>query len=243
MKLATLPELASRRAAIAAALVVLGAAPPQPLFATQADKVDTETGKLVLNNPPTIDVKAAPPKVTSRCFLDVVIGSSPPSRLEIDLYGEVAPRAAENFRALCTGEKGFGYAGSSFYKILRGIALQGGDVDGKGAGRSIYGEPFPHDNYSIMHNTAGIVSMVNSGVGGSSGTSDSRFLIQPNDDSGFLDGRYEAFGRVTSGLGVVQRLNDVPVSGTKQIPQEKVKIVAAGEIALPPPPPPPTEGS
>ena len=52
MKLATLPELASRRAAIAAALVVLGAAPPQPLFATQADKVDTETGKLVLNNPP-----------------------------------------------------------------------------------------------------------------------------------------------------------------------------------------------
>ena len=244
MKLAVVPEIASRRAAIAAALVVLGAAPPRPLSATQADKVDTETGKLVLNNPPTIDVKAAPPKVTSRCFLDVAIGSDPrPSRLEIDLYGEVAPRAAENFRALCTGEKGFGYAGSSFYKILRGIALQGGDVDGKGAGRSIYGEPFAHDNYSIMHNKAGIISMVNSGVGGSSGTSDSRFLIQPNDDSGFLDGRYEAFGRVTSGLGVVQRLNDVPVSGTKQIPQEKVKIVAAGEIALAPPPPPPTEGS
>ena len=94
-----------------------------------------------------------------------------------------------------------------------------------------------------MHNTAGIVSMVNSGVGGSSGTSDSRFLIQPNDDSGFLDGRYEAFGRVTSGLGVVQRLNDVPVSGTKQIPQEKVKIVAAGEIKLAPPPTTTTEGS
>ena len=85
MKLAVVPELASRRAAIAAALVVLGAAPPRPLSATQADKVDTETGKLVLNNPPTIDVKAAPPKVTSHCFLDVVIGDSPPSRLEIDL--------------------------------------------------------------------------------------------------------------------------------------------------------------
>ena len=84
-----------------------------------------------------------------------------------------------------------------------------GDVDGKGAGRSIYGEPFPHDNYSIMHNTAGIVSMVNSGVGGSSGTSDSRFLIQPIDDAGFLDGRYEAFGRVVAGLEVVRKIEAV----------------------------------
>ena len=152
---------------------------------------------------------------SGRCWC-AVRGSGPPrsdgepaGRIEMTLFAKVYPKTAENFRALCTGEKGFGYAGTSFYKVLQGLAVQGGDVSGKGEGRSIYGEPFAHDNYSIMHNKAGIISMVNSGVGGSSGTSDSRFLIQPNDDSGFLDGRYEAFGRVTSGLGVVQRLNDV----------------------------------
>ena len=85
-----------------------------------------------------------------------------------------------------------------------------------------------------MHNRAGIVSMVNSGVGGSSGTSDSRFLIQPNDDSGFLDGRYEAFGRVTSGMNVVRLIDAVRVAGTKSAPisENRVTIDAAGELQL-----------
>jgi len=113
--------------------------------------------------------------VTARCYLDVSIGGAPAERLDIELYGELAPMAAENFRCLCTGEKGFGYVGSSFYKVLQGLAVQGGDVDGNGLGRSIYGPSFVHDNYSIMHNTAGLVSMVNTGVGGASGASDSRF--------------------------------------------------------------------
>lgn len=71
--------------------------------------------------------------------------------------------------------------------------------------------------------------MVNSGVGGSSGTSDSRFLIQPIDDAGFLDGRYEAFGRITNGLGVVRRIEAVPTGGNKRAPKEKIVIDAAGE--------------
>lgn len=195
-----------------------------------AEKVG-EDGKLVLTDETaaTIDVKVDAPKVTSRCYLDVSIGGEPARRLDIELYGEVAPKAAENFRCLCTGEKGFGYAGSSFYKILEGLAVQGGDVDGKGEGHSIYGEPFAHDNYLLRHNVAGLVSMVNSGVGGSSGKSDSRFLIQPNDDAGYLDGRYEAFGRVYGGLEVVRRLNAVRVGGNKKVPQEKILIEAAGE--------------
>ena len=143
---------ASSRRAIASALVALTCtSPPWRLaaHASTADRVDTATGKLVLNSPPTINVREDKPKVTSRCFLEVSIGGVPAGRLDIELYGEVAPKAAENFRALCTGEKGFGYAGSSFYKLVDGVALQGGDVSGKGEGKSIYGEPFAHDNYAI----------------------------------------------------------------------------------------------
>ena len=107
--------------------------------------------------------------------------------------------------------------------------MQGGDVSGKGEGKSIYGEPFAHDGYDIMHNVAGLVSMVNSGVGGSSGKSDSRFLIQPIDDAGFLDGRYEAFGRVYGGLDVVRKIDAVRVGGNKKAPVERVSIDAAGQ--------------
>ena len=81
--------------------------------------------------------------------------------------------------------------------------------------------------------------MVNSGVGGSSGTSDSRFLIQPINDAGFLDGRYEAFGLVYSGIDLVKRIEGVRTGGNKRAPTEKISIVAAGEYPPPPPPPPP----
>ena len=142
-----LPATVTRRAL--ASLFALSCSPPalrRAHAATQADRVDTTTGKLILNQPPTIDVRVAPPAVTSRCFLDVSIGGAPAERLEVELYGNIAPKAAENFRCLCTGEKGFGYAGSSFYKLVDGLALQGGDVSGNGEGKSIYGEPFEHDN-------------------------------------------------------------------------------------------------
>jgi len=224
----TLPRR-SFAAATILALTAIGKPPAAP--AATADRVDTQTGKLILLNPPTIDMRTAPPKVTSRCYLDVSIGGQRAGRLDIELYGDVAPKAAENFRALCTGEKGFGYAGSSFFKVLQGLAVQGGDVSGNGEGRSIYGPSFAHDGYDIMHNTVGLVSMVNTGVGGSSGVSDSRFLIQPVADAGYLDGRYEAFGRVYSGLDVLARIDAVRVGGNKKKPIDPVRIDAAGEYA------------
>ena len=128
-----------------------------------------------------------------------------------------------------------------FTRYSRAWQVQGGDVSGKGEGKSIYGEPFAHDNYSIMHNTAGLISMVNSGVGGYSGTSDSRFLIQPIDDAGFLDGRYEAFGRVTNGLSLVRQIDAAKVGGNKKAPVEKIVITGAGQYPPPPPPAPPPE--
>ncbi|EOD39827.1 putative cyclophilin type peptidyl-prolyl cis-trans isomerase [Emiliania huxleyi CCMP1516] len=207
-------------------------------------------GQIVLDEErrPTIDVLASPPAITSRCFLDVSIGGRPAGKIVIELWGEVAPRAVENFRALCTGEKGYGYAGSSFYTVLSGLTVQGGQIAGgpySGSGPSYAGPTFAHDNYAIRHNTAGLVSMVNSGKGGGSGQSDSRFLIQlaPSwalprpttfffwaGDAGFLDGRYEAFGRVAEGMEVVRKLEAVPVSGTKNRPLEPCSIDAAGEL-------------
>jgi len=228
----TLHGAVSRRALLGASTMAASGVFGRPgrSSAVVAERVG-EDGRLVLSDSTaaTISVKEAQPKITSRCFLDISIGGTRAGRLDIELYGEVAPKAAENFRALCTGEKGFGYQGSSFFKILEGLALQGGDIDGKGLGHSIYGPSFPHDNYAIAHNVAGLLSMVNTGVGGSSGTSDSRFLIQPIDDAGFLDGRYEAFGRVYQGMDVIQKINAVRVGGNKKVPVDKVSIDAAGE--------------
>jgi len=243
-----LTPAASRRAAVGAAVAAATQRCLPPRRAIAAPATDGSTrggasvvgkvgpdGQIVLDEErrPTIDVLASPPAVTSRCFLEVSIGGRPAGKIVIELWGEVAPRAVENFRALCTGEKGYGYAGSSFYTVLSGLTVQGGQIAGgpySGSGPSYAGPTFAHDNYAIRHNTAGLVSMVNSGKGGGSGQSDSRFLIQLVGDAGFLDGRYEAFGRVAEGMEVVRKLEAVPVSGTKNRPLEPCSIDAAGEL-------------
>lgn len=86
------------------------------------------------------------------------------------------------------------------------------------------------DNYFIKHNVAGLVSMVNTGKGGYSNVSDSRFLIQLPDDAGFLDGRYEAFGRVTSGMDVVRKIEAVKVVQPRNSPVDKITIDACGQL-------------
>jgi len=236
----------SRRSAVGAAVATF--VPPLLPALAEADgstrggavvvgKVGPD-GKIVLeeSKTPTIDVLTASPVVTAQCFLDVSIGGTAAGRIVIDLYGEIAPNAAETFRALCTGEKGYGYSGSSFYTVLSGLTVQAGQISGgpySGSGPSYTGPTFAHDNYSIKHNAEGLVSFVNSGKGGNSGQSDSRFFIQLPSDAGFLDGRYEAFGRVSSGIEVVRKIEQVPVSGTKNKPLEAVSIDAAGELAKP----------
>jgi len=191
-----------------------------------------EDGRIVLANPPTIDLNRDILKVTSRCYFDVSIGGASAQRITIDLYGEICPRAAENFRALCTGEKGFGYAGSRFFRVVSGLTLQGGDILGPDSrkARSVYGDAFEHDNYKIAHSVSGLVSMSNAGVGGSSSVSDSRFLIQLPQDGAFLDGRYEAFARVSGGMDVLQAIERVRVTGTKNAPVDPVTIVQSGEL-------------
>jgi peptidylprolyl isomerase len=103
-------------------------------------------------------------------FFDITVGGSAKGRIEMELYTQIVPKTAENFRCLCTGEKGLGkrsskllhYKNSPFHRVIPGFMCQGGDItrhNGTG-GESIYGEKFADENFSLKHTGPGILSMV-----------------------------------------------------------------------------------
>ena len=171
----------------------------------------------------------ANPKV----FFDITIGDAPAGRLVFELFADVTPKTAENFRALCTGEKGKGqsgkalhFKGSSFHRIIPDFMCQGGDFTrGNGTGgESIYGAKFADENFTKKHTGPGILSMANAGPN----TNGSQFFICTM-ATPWLDGKHVVFGNVTDGLDVVKKMEAVGSRGGT--PSKVVKIADSGELS------------
>ncbi|KAL0482759.1 peptidyl-prolyl cis-trans isomerase B [Acrasis kona] len=162
--------------------------------------------------------------VTHNMFLDVSVGDKPLGRIHVGLFGNVVPKTAENFRALATGEKGFGLKGTKFHRVIRNFMIQGGDVtknDGTG-GKSIYGDYFEDENFKIKH-FIGCLSMANAG----NNTNNSQFFITTADTK-HLDGKHVVFGRVVKGWDVVKRIENIRTK--KDVPVADIIISNSGVV-------------
>jgi len=171
-----------------------------------------------------------------RCFMDLQIGGRRAGRLVFELFSDVVPKTAENFRCLCTGERGLGlktnkalhFKNTVFHRVIKGFMMQGGDfqnLNGTG-GESIYGGKFEDENFVMMHNGGGILSMANAGKN----TNGSQFFITFR-KAEHLDGKHVVFGRVVEGLSLVHAIEEAE-TGDSDRPLDPIIVARCGELEL-----------
>jgi len=174
-----------------------------------------------------------------KVYFDIQIGKEEvkeEGRIVMELYANVVPKTAENFRCLCTGEKGMGASGkplhfkeSYFHRIISGFMAQGGDFTrGNGTGgESIYGEKFTDENFKVKHTERGQLSMANAGPN----TNGSQFFITFG-ATPHLDGKHTVFGKVVEGMDFLQTMENVKC-GAQDKPEDSdaVFIKDCGQLA------------
>ncbi|XP_052004955.1 E3 SUMO-protein ligase RanBP2 isoform X2 [Xyrauchen texanus] len=158
-------------------------------------------------------------------FLNIAVDDEPIGRITMVLFSHIVPKTAENFRALCTGEKGFGFQNSIFHRIIPDFMCQGGDItnqNGSG-GKSIFGAKFEDESFEVRHTGPGLLSMANLGRD----TNSSQFFITLK-KAEHLDFKHVAFGFVKDGMDVVKMMGEL---GTKEgKPRKKITIIDCGQL-------------
>merc|ERR1712087_65146 len=161
------------------------------------------------------------------CYFDITADGADIGRIEMVLHNEVVPKTCENFRALCTGEKGFGYKGSPFHRVIPGFMCQGGDFTARNGtgGKSIYGAKFADENFQLKHAGPGILSMANCGPN----TNGSQFFLCTAETQ-WLDGKHVVFGQVKDqeSYNVVLAIEKVGSQSGKT--SKPVKIENCGQL-------------
>ncbi|ODQ65623.1 peptidyl-prolyl cis-trans isomerase [Nadsonia fulvescens var. elongata DSM 6958] len=172
-------------------------------------------------------------KKRSRVFLNISIGDQPAGRVIFELFDDVVPKTAENFRALCTGEKGTGKLGKplnlkgcSFHRVIKNFMIQGGDFTaGNGTGgESIYGEKFPDENFTIKHSEPFLLSMANAGPN----TNGSQFFITTV-STPHLDSKHVVFGKILAGKSIIRQVEHTEINSSDK-PTKAVIITECGEL-------------
>ncbi|MEU6933238.1 peptidylprolyl isomerase [Streptomyces sp. NPDC046385] len=163
--------------------------------------------------------------MSENVYFDITINDEPAGRIVFKLYDDVVPKTARNFRELATGEHGFGYEGSPFHRVIPAFMLQGGDFTNENGtgGKSIYGEKFADENFTLKHDRPFLLSMANAGRN----TNGSQFFITTV-VTDWLDGKHVVFGEVVEGSDIVKKIEGL--GSQSGAPKAKIKVAKSGTV-------------